>query len=101
MIGYTLPEIRRLLINLVHRYLPDAWHVWHWSPVLDATWFVRTTRGWPRGRREPRAIPRLAPLSPPLMKTALSPREDLRQIMGGHRGQPSWQCRGQRRSALT
>ncbi|WP_285489516.1 hypothetical protein [Amycolatopsis taiwanensis] len=31
MIAYTLPEIRRLLINLVHRYVPDTWHVWHWS----------------------------------------------------------------------
>jgi len=31
MIGYTLPEIRRLLINLVHRWLPDPWHVWLWS----------------------------------------------------------------------
>jgi hypothetical protein len=31
MIGYTLPEIRRLLINLVQRYLPEPWHVWHWS----------------------------------------------------------------------
>jgi hypothetical protein len=33
MIGYTLPEIRRLLINLVQRYLPDpdqarAWSAW-------------------------------------------------------------------------
>lgn len=31
MIGYTLPEIRRLLINLVHRYLPEPEHVWSWS----------------------------------------------------------------------
>jgi hypothetical protein len=31
MIGYTLAEIRRLLINLVHRYLPDPEHVWAWS----------------------------------------------------------------------
>lgn len=31
MIGYTLPEIRRLLINLVQRYLPDPEHVWPWS----------------------------------------------------------------------
>ncbi|MGW3470367.1 hypothetical protein ACWDKQ_18340 [Saccharopolyspora sp. NPDC000995] len=28
VIGCTLPEIRRLLINLVHRYLPDPEHVW-------------------------------------------------------------------------
>lgn len=31
MIGYTLPEIRRLLINLVYRYLPQPEHVWSWS----------------------------------------------------------------------
>ena len=31
MIGYTLPEIRRLLINLVHRWLPEPAHVWSWS----------------------------------------------------------------------
>jgi hypothetical protein len=28
MIGYTLPEIRRLLINLLQRYLPDPEHAW-------------------------------------------------------------------------
>lgn len=31
MIGFTLSEIRRLLINLVHRYLPEPDHVWSWS----------------------------------------------------------------------
>jgi len=31
MIGYTLPEIRRLLISLVQRYLPDPEHTWAWS----------------------------------------------------------------------
>jgi hypothetical protein len=31
MIGYTLSEIRRLLINLVHRYPPKPEHVWAWS----------------------------------------------------------------------
>jgi hypothetical protein len=31
MIGYTLSEIRRLLINLVHRYLPEPGQVWAWS----------------------------------------------------------------------
>ena len=31
MIGYTLPEIRRLLINLIQRYLPDPDHAWAWS----------------------------------------------------------------------
>ena len=31
MIGYTLPEIRRLLTGLAQRYLPDPEHVWSWS----------------------------------------------------------------------
>jgi hypothetical protein len=31
MIGYTLPEIRRLLISLLQRYLPDPEHAWAWS----------------------------------------------------------------------
>jgi hypothetical protein len=31
MIGYTLPEIRRLLISLVHRHLPDPGHARAWS----------------------------------------------------------------------
>jgi len=31
MIGYTLPEIRRLLISLVQHYLPDPKHTWAWS----------------------------------------------------------------------
>ena len=31
MIGYTLPEIRRLLISLVQRYAPDPERVWSWS----------------------------------------------------------------------
>jgi hypothetical protein len=31
MIGYTLPEIRRLLISLVHASAPDPGHVWCWS----------------------------------------------------------------------
>ena len=31
MIGYTLPEIRRLLISLAQRYLPDPQHAWAWS----------------------------------------------------------------------
>jgi hypothetical protein len=31
MIGYTLPEIRRLLIGLLHRHLPEPEHAWAWS----------------------------------------------------------------------
>ena len=31
MIGYTVPEIRRLLISLVQRYVPDPRRVWSWS----------------------------------------------------------------------
>jgi hypothetical protein len=31
MIGYTLPEIRRLLINLIQARVPDPEHVWAWS----------------------------------------------------------------------
>jgi hypothetical protein len=31
MIGYTLPEIRRLLIALVQRHLPDPDHARAWS----------------------------------------------------------------------
>ncbi len=31
MIGCTLPEIRRLLIGLAQRYLPDPAHVLAWS----------------------------------------------------------------------
>jgi hypothetical protein len=31
MIGYTLPEIRRLLTGLIQRHLPDPDHVWAWS----------------------------------------------------------------------
>lgn len=31
MFGYTLPEIRRLLINLIQVYSPDPVHVWSWS----------------------------------------------------------------------
>lgn len=31
MIGYTLPEIRRLLISLIQSHLPDPDHVWAWS----------------------------------------------------------------------
>ena len=31
MIGYTLPEIRRLLISLVQACAPDPGHVWSWS----------------------------------------------------------------------
>ena len=31
MIGYTLPEIRRLLISLIQCHLPDPDHVWAWS----------------------------------------------------------------------
>ena len=31
MIGYTLPEIRRLVIGLTQRYLPDPDHVRTWS----------------------------------------------------------------------
>ena len=31
MIGYTLPEIRRLLINLIQSCTPDPEHVWSWS----------------------------------------------------------------------
>ena len=31
MIGYTPPEIRRLLISLVHACAPDPGCVWSWS----------------------------------------------------------------------
>jgi hypothetical protein len=31
MIGYTLPEIRRLLTGLTWRHLPDPEHVLAWS----------------------------------------------------------------------
>jgi hypothetical protein len=31
MIGYTLPEIRRLFTGLIQRYLPDPQHVLAWS----------------------------------------------------------------------
>lgn len=31
MIGFTLPEIRRLLINLVLHHRPTVEHVWSWS----------------------------------------------------------------------
>jgi hypothetical protein len=31
MIGYTLPEIRRLLISLVQACAPDPGDVWSWS----------------------------------------------------------------------
>jgi hypothetical protein len=31
MIGYTLPEIRRLLISLIQSCAPDPERVWSWS----------------------------------------------------------------------
>ena len=31
LIGYTLPEIRRLLVSLIQRYVPDPGRVWAWS----------------------------------------------------------------------
>jgi hypothetical protein len=31
MIGYTLPEIRRLLITLIQPCAPDPGRVWSWS----------------------------------------------------------------------
>ena len=31
MIGYTLPEIRRLLVSLVHACAPDPESIWCWS----------------------------------------------------------------------
>jgi hypothetical protein len=31
MIGYTLPEIRRLLTALIQTSTPDPRHVWSWS----------------------------------------------------------------------
>ena len=31
MIGYTLPEIRRLLVSLIQRCAPDPVRVWSWS----------------------------------------------------------------------
>jgi hypothetical protein len=31
MIGYTLPEIRKLLINLIQSCTPDPQRVWSWS----------------------------------------------------------------------
>ena len=31
MIGYTLPEIRRLLTALIQATMPDPGHVWAWS----------------------------------------------------------------------
>ncbi|RSM68659.1 hypothetical protein DL991_41040 [Amycolatopsis sp. WAC 01375] len=32
MIGFTLPEIRRLLTKLILRVADTAEHIWHWSP---------------------------------------------------------------------
>ena len=37
MIGYTLPEIRRLLISLVQAYAADPEDVWRWVPLASAT----------------------------------------------------------------
>jgi hypothetical protein len=31
MIDFTLPEIRRLLVNLILRHTHPAAHVWSWS----------------------------------------------------------------------
>jgi hypothetical protein len=31
MIGYTVPEIRRLLTGLIQRYAPGPERVWSWS----------------------------------------------------------------------
>ena len=31
MIGYTVPEIRRLLTSVAQRYTPDPRRVWCWS----------------------------------------------------------------------
>jgi hypothetical protein len=31
LISYTLPEIRRLLVCLIQRYVPDPGRVWAWS----------------------------------------------------------------------
>jgi hypothetical protein len=31
MIGYTVPEIRRLLTGLIQARAPDPEHVWSWS----------------------------------------------------------------------
>jgi hypothetical protein len=31
MIGYTVPEIRRLLISLIQRHAPGPRRVWSWS----------------------------------------------------------------------
>jgi len=31
MIGYTLPEIRRLLISVIQACAPDPARVWSWS----------------------------------------------------------------------
>lgn len=37
MTGFTLSEIRRLLISLAHRYLPEPEHVWSWSGLAAPT----------------------------------------------------------------
>jgi hypothetical protein len=31
MIGYTLPEISKLLTSLIHSCVPDPENVWSWS----------------------------------------------------------------------
>ena len=31
MIGYTVPEIRRLLTSLIQRYAPGPESIWSWS----------------------------------------------------------------------
>ena len=56
MIGYTLPEIRRLLNSLIQRYAPDPGRVWSWSR-------------WRRRRQDPG--PPL-PLPAPRLRTHLS-----------------------------
>jgi hypothetical protein len=37
MIGYTLPEIRRLLVSLVHACVLDPGCVWSWSLIPVAS----------------------------------------------------------------
>jgi hypothetical protein len=46
MIGYTLPEIRRLLISLVHACAPDPGSVWSWSCCRSHAVRVSDRRIW-------------------------------------------------------
>jgi hypothetical protein len=45
MIGYTLPEIRRLMTGLIQARAPDPEHVWSWSAWR--LWVPKTCATWP------------------------------------------------------